>query len=570
MGSSWTEADRLSATRQTRRPRRALLIGLIGAAATVIALVALAIAAGRSLPRGTTIGGVAVGGLSRTAAIERLEAAVAAAAAPLPVQAEGRSATLIPAAAGLTVDAAASVDAVLGAGLRPQLLRDHLLGGSAALTLPRPERAAIVAALAPAQRAIDVPSADGGITFSADGPTARPAVSGITIDIAAAADVVARSWLDRREPVTLPVRTSAPVISQAEVERAMTEVAVPASSGPLQVAVGATTLTVPMAALAPTLSMRATTAEPPALDLVVDGAKLRAAVLALDSRVERPPVDASVVLRDGAPVVVPAVEGTRIDPAAVATAAAAGLLREDRRATLTPVTAKPARTTEQAKAWGVTERVSTFSTELTSNVPRTENLKLAAKGINGTLVLPGETFSMNTVLGKRTPEKGYQQAPVINGGRLTLDYGGGVSQMATTIYNNVFFAGLQDVRHMAHSFHISRYPEGREATVSYPTVDLQWRNNSPHAVLIEASVTSTVNVSFWSTKVYDKVVAEKSERTNVRQPRTIVDSRDSCVPQEPNPGFDVVVTRKLYRGGALVGTQSWTTQYLAEDKVTCT
>jgi vancomycin resistance protein YoaR len=216
----------------------------------------------------------------------------------------------------------------------------------------------------------------------------------------------------------------------------------------------------------------------------------------------------------------------------------------------------------------VKEKVSTFSTVLTSNAVRTSNLRIAARTVNGTLVMPGATFSLNQVLGKRTPEKGYQQAPVINGSRLALDYGGGVSQLATTIYNAVFFAGLEDVRHQAHSLYISRYPEGREATVSYPTVDLVWRNDSRYAVLVQADVTSTVNVSFWSTKVYD-VVAEKTPRTNPRQPKTVYDYTSTCVAQGANPGFDVTVRRKLYRDGALVKTQSWTTTYRAEDHVVC-
>jgi vancomycin resistance protein YoaR len=248
--------------------------------------------------------------------------------------------------------------------------------------------------------------------------------------------------------------------------------------------------------------------------------------------------------------------------------ARAALLTPERRAVVTPIAAPATSSTASATALGVHERVSTFSTVLTSNTQRTSNLRIAARTVNGTLVLPGATFSLNSTLGKRTPEKGYQQAPVINGGRLTLDYGGGVSQLATTIYNNVFFAGMQDVHHMTHSFYISRYPEGREATVSYPTVDLVWRNTSPYAVLIQADVTSTVNVSFWSTKVYD-VTAEKGPRTNPREPRTVYDPKPTCVPQGANPGFDVVVRRKLYRDGSLVDSRSWRTSYLAEDHVIC-
>jgi vancomycin resistance protein YoaR len=274
------------------------------------------------------------------------------------------------------------------------------------------------------------------------------------------------------------------------------------------------------------------------------------------------------VLRGGKPQVLPDVPGVTLDATALATAANTALLSPDRTATVRAVQKRAALTTEKARALGVKQRVSTFSTVYPANAARTTNLRIAARTVDGTLVLPGETFSLNKVLGRRTPEKGYKAAPVIEGTRLVNDYGGGVSQIATTIFNNVFFAGLEDIRHQPHSFYISRYPEGREATVSYPTVDLVWRNDSPYGVLIQASVTDTVNVSFWSTKVWT-IKAEKGPRTNYRPTKRIYDPRPSCVPQGASPGFDVVVRRLFYKGSTLVRTQSFTTAYAPEDEVIC-
>ena len=295
---------------------------------------------------------------------------------------------------------------------------------------------------------------------------------------------------------------------------------------------------------------------------------LRRAVLAVAPGVESVPHDARIVLHKGRPRIVPEVDGVALDPAALATAANSALLTPSRTAAVAAVVRRPALTTEKARALGVRERVSTFSTVYPPLADRTNNLRIAARTVNGTLVLPGHTFSLNRVLGRRTPEKGYRQAPAIQGGRLVEDYGGGVSQMATTIFNNVFFAGLQDVHHKPHSLYISRYPEGREATVNFPTVDLVWRNDSPYGVLVQASVTGTVNVSFWSTKVWD-VKAEKGPRTNYRTPKTVHDPQPGCVPQDPNPGFDVAVRRLFFKGRTLVRTQTFTTSYAAEDEVIC-
>ncbi len=562
----WSGAHRGRVARPWRRGVFLLLLAAAVAAFAVLA--AAAVAFGDRVPRGTTIAGVDVGGRSRSAAMDALSTVVSRAGKPLPVSAGGRSATLDPARAGLLVNPAASVDAVIGSRFDPGRLWREVVGGDAASTLPAPDRSVVRAALQDLAKRVDVPAVDGAVRFGPDGPQRVAPVPGSALDVSAAADLVAARWLEAGPTLQLPVRVSRPRISQAEVDRALTQLAQPAASGPLTLVLGTKTLIVPAANLSRALSVTASGPTPDRLELVVDGTALRSAVLALDPAAQTPPVDARIVLRDNAPVVIPSVDGTRLDPAALAVAVKAALLTPQRRAVVTPVSAPAAFDTAAATALGVKQKVSTFSTVLTSNQVRTGNLRIAARTVNGTLVLPGETFSLNAVLGRRTPQKGYQQAPVINGGRLTLDYGGGVSQLATTLFNNVFFAGLEDVHHMAHSFYISRYPEGREATVSFPTVDLVWRNNSPYAVLVQADITSTVNVSFWSTKVHD-VVAEKGPRTNPRQPKTVYDAGATCVPQVATPGFDVTVRRKLYRDGALVRTQSWTTSYQAEDHVIC-
>ena len=131
-----------------------------------------------------------------------------------------------------------------------------------------------------------------------------------------------------------------------------------------------------------------------------------------------------------------------------------------------------------------------------------------------------------------------------------------------------FFAGLEDIYHKPHSFYISRYPEGREATVNWPSLDLKWKNDSPYAVLVQAWVDDQVHVSFWSTKVWD-IESKKSGRSNFRTPETIHDDSPGCVAQEANGGFDVSVQRIFKKNGATVKTETVRTTYIAEDKVIC-
>ena len=100
-----------------------------------------------------------------------------------------------------------------------------------------------------------------------------------------------------------------------------------------------------------------------------------------------------------------------------------------------------------------------------------------------TLVLPGKVFSLNRTVGERTEARGFAAGYIINNGQLEVDFGGGVSQLVTTTFNAAYFAGLEIVEHHPHSFYISRYPEGREATVAWGVKDLRFRNDSPNGDL---------------------------------------------------------------------------------------
>ena len=528
------------------------------------------------MPAGASVAGVRIGGLDRAEAVRLLRQRLAAVPVVVAVRAGAGTAQLDRSLAGLSFDPERAVADLIGAPLAPTAVWRRVAGAGAP-TRAAADTARLAAALTGVARRLDVPARGATVTFGTSGPGVRAGAAGSAVDVAAAVQAVSTSWLwchGSRGPARAVVE---PPVTQAEAERALAQIARPAASGPLTVVVGPAErgrrAVVPVAALLPALRVtphpadaRPGAAGPLALD--VDGAVLRQAVLAVTPGVESVPHDARIVLRKGRPQVVPEVDGVALDPAALATAANSALLTPSRTATVPAVVRRPALTTEKARALGVRERVSTFSTIYPPLADRTNNLRIAARTVNGTLVLPGHTFSLNRVLGRRTPEKGYRQAPAIQGGRLVEDYGGGVSQMATTIFNSVFFAGLQDVHHKPHSLYISRYPEGREATVNFPTVDLVWRNDSPYGVLVQASVTGTVNVSFWSTKVWD-VKAEKGPRTNYRTPKTVHDPQPGCVPQDANPGFDVTVRRLFFKGGTLLRTQTFTTSYAAEDEVIC-
>ena len=161
-------------------------------------------------------------------------------------------------------------------------------------------------------------------------------------------------------------------------------------------------------------------------------------------------------------------------------------------------------TTEEAKALGIVEKVSSFTTNFTMS-PSATNIRVIAEKVDGAVVKPGETFSLNGFTGPRGTAQGYIPANVIEGGHLAKAVGGGISQFATTMFNAVFFAGLQDVHHKTHSFYISRYPAGREATVFDGVIDLAWKNDTDTGIYVQTQWVSggSITVTFWGTKHYD-------------------------------------------------------------------
>ena len=225
----------------------------------------------------------------------------------------------------------------------------------------------------------------------------------------------------------------------------------------------------------------------------------------------------------------------------------------------------------------VKEEVSSFTTYFPYAEYRNINLGRAAELIDGTVLKPGETFSLNDTTGERTAENGFTEGFIISNGVFREDFGGGVSQIATTAFNAAFFAGLEDVEHKPHSFYIDRYPVGREATVAWGAIDLRFRNDTDHGVLIKARVNpstpgsqGSATVTMYSTKIWD-IGTDRSERHNITQPETRYIDDDECVANEGYGGFDIDVYRYFRRPGKseVVRKETFSTTYTPSDTVIC-
>jgi vancomycin resistance protein YoaR len=199
------------------------------------------------------------------------------------------------------------------------------------------------------------------------------------------------------------------------------------------------------------------------------------------------------------------------------------------------------------------------------------NIRRAAEQLDGVVVRPGETFSLNGATNPRNAAAGYVEAGIIERGRPSRGVGGGVSQMATTLFNAAYFAGMEDVEHHEHSYYISRYPAGREATVFGDVLDVKFRNNGPTSVQIQTEWTpSSITARLVGIKRYE-VTSSQSPRSRPTSPQTIsIPAGEACSSSGGAPGFTITDTRTLREiATGRTETESHTVVYDPIPRVVC-
>ncbi len=204
---------------------------------------------------------------------------------------------------------------------------------------------------------------------------------------------------------------------------------------------------------------------------------------------ERRPRDATFrVLADGKFEPVAEQDGRSVRPETLATAIESAALTPERRGELVFEPGQAPRLKQaDVDPLKIHELLAAFSTHHACCQPRVQNIHRIADLLNGVIVLPGETFSVNERVGPRTTENGFVPAPSIGDGEFVETVGGGVSQFATTFYNAVLRAGFEILESKPHSYWFERYPMGHEATLSYPHPDLVFKNDSSAGLLIVTS-----------------------------------------------------------------------------------
>lgn len=231
---------------------------------------------------------------------------------------------------------------------------------------------------------------------------------------------------------------------------------------------------------------------------------------------------------------------------------------------------------DAARAGAPTHLLGSFTTYHAAGADRNINIRQLADTIDDTIVAPGEVFSVNELSGPRRCDDGYVEAGTIIRGELVDTCGGGVSQLGTTVHNAAYFAGVPLVQAQAHSFFISRYPPGREATLSFPELDVRFLNDTEGFIVLRTSHTPTsITVALYGVPKWDEVRATHSERRDptdferVERVVTTLPPGARRLVQSGGGGFTITVTRTRLapEGGRTPPPERFTTVYRPQARI---
>jgi vancomycin resistance protein YoaR len=421
-------------------------------------------------------------------------------------------------------------------------------------------------------RRVDQPGRDAAIALDGLEPRIVPDREGRTLDREETRRLVLEALGGfEREPLDLPLRIGPPAVRAEDLEPAVEQVRT-ALSGSVRFGWRDAHWQVQPKELASLLRLPADGRR----DLQIGGRGADRYFGVLARAVDQKPQNASfVVASDGGVRIVPGASGRVLDVPATAKALLAAALTTDRReAELVVRSVEPRLTTEKARSLGITSVLATYSTAYSGSEDRIRNLQLATELIDGTTLAPGATFSFNEVVGPRTAKRGFRMAPTIVDGEYEDQLGGGVSQVATTVFNAAWEAGLKITARTAHSLYISRYPLGRDATVNYPDVDLRFVNDTDHWIAVRAQSTGDgIAISLLGAPTNRRVESVAGELREVAPPEEerIPDPTllvgDEVVEEAGQPSRTVSVKRVVYEGEEVLYDETWYTTYISEPKV---
>ncbi len=559
-----------------RRIRRISLAALVLAVALAIAAAIVYAGSPGTLAQGLRIDGVSVGGLSTAEATKTLERrSQATLATPVQFVAAGHVFRLKAADIGLVPDwrAAAASARRAGDGFGPlrgfRRFKLRLLGGDVAVRASY-DTTALDAALARIAAAVDKPHREAAVVLRGLTPAIVPARAGHVVDREQAGRqiVAALASLRRGATIALAMETDTPRVTVPTLARALARTRV-AVSAPVVLTLDSTRYRVPRWRVATLLKLPADGAT----RLRIAGPGADDYFRRLQKVVDSPAQDAQFVVVTGGITIKPSVDARILDvPATAGAMLAAATRRVNRTAPIAVATQPAKRTTDDARAMGITGIVGSYTTLYGGVENRLDNVQLVARLIDNTLIPPGKEFSFNGTTGERGADKGFKVAPVIINGEVQNALGGGVCQVSTTVFNAAYESGLPITARTNHALYISHYPQGRDATVNYPDTDLKFVNDTDHWLLLRTfASSSSLTVNLYGTPQHRRVESEVSPlRTTGAVPKEITKDPtllkgEKVIDQSGSPPLATSVTRRVYdEKGKLLSDSTWYSSYSGE------
>ena len=321
------------------------------------------------------------------------------------------------------------------------------------------------------------------------------------------------------------------------------------------------------------------------VQVALDPAPLREILLGIATQVDRKSENARFYFDDATrqlALIQYAKVGRVVDTEDSISAINDALLQGEHNIALQIVEEQPAVTDNStAEQLGITELVSSETSYFYgSSTERKQNIQAASSRFHGVLIAPGETFSMGDTMGDVSLDNGFAEALIIYGGRTIKGVGGGVCQVSTTLFRTVFFGGFPVVERYSHAYRVSYYEKtssgavdpnlaGLDATVYFPLVDFKFTNDTPYWILMETYMgDSSLTWKFYSTSDGRSITWETTGPQNVAPaPKPLFEENDEMnagqirqVDWAAN-GADVVVTRSVWKNGAVYFSDDFKTHY---------
>ncbi|USR79135.1 VanW family protein [Arcanobacterium pinnipediorum] len=523
------------------------------------------------IPNNTKISGVDVSGLTQDQARDKLSSQLE------PLLAQPRSVaireidseamSIDPAPLSLSIDYEATLGKYTGFSLNPVRLWRDIVGGNNDKAIVQVSQPALDQALTALAEQTAQAATDATISLTGTQVDIVESRTGLQLDTESAGDILLDQWLSGTDVIVLPSVKQAPQLTTEDAQNFARDLLTPLVDQPISLDVKEHHIEVSGPELADLLTVENRS---DAFAIVVNNDKLNALIEANLPGVLPQARDASVTIENSAVHIQPSQDGEGVDLGEF-TKRLTAVVETKNRTVVVPIQAVKAQlSTTDVESLGIKEVVSEISTPLTADQVRTTNLIVGSRYVTNTLVRPGETFDLQTALGPLEESRGFVSSGVLVDGFPSTALGGGLSQLATNVFNVGYRAGLEDVAHQPHSVYYDRYPRGLESTIWYDQIFVKWKNTIPYGVVVESFVSgSQLTTRLWSTKHFD-VQIHQGQPYGFVKAGTEINPAPDCEPSSySKDGFSVDVGRTVSLHGEVVEDSRHTVNYETLPQVQC-